>query len=154
MNIPLTFNIGDTVWIWRFGEIKSDTIKKIYIILEKDADDRIRYETSHYDTLTPDDENRFWFRSRQDVVNFVQKTVICAPATPCPEPPSEGLGTLKDKLLTVANVDTPKTELEIALKKLDTLEEEDEDLGLENCPQCGEEAWDGYICHSCGAKNI
>lgn len=32
--------------------------------------------------------------------------------------------------------------------------EEDEDLGLETCEQCGEEAWDGYICHSCGAKRI
>lgn len=33
-----------------------------------------------------------------------------------------------------------------------------EDDGIENdldtCDQCGEEAWDGYICHSCGAKNI
>jgi len=28
----------------------------------------------------------------------------------------------------------------------------DEDTSLESCPQCGENAWDGYICHSCGAK--
>lgn len=25
---------------------------------------------------------------------------------------------------------------------------------LDKCPQCDERAWDGYICHSCGAKNI
>lgn len=25
---------------------------------------------------------------------------------------------------------------------------------FEDCPQCGEEAWDGYICHSCGCKDI
>ncbi len=30
--------------------------------------------------------------------------------------------------------------------------EEDEDLS--SCEQCGENAWDGYICHFCGAKNI
>ena len=25
---------------------------------------------------------------------------------------------------------------------------------LHTCDQCGESAWDGYICHSCGVKNI
>jgi len=34
------------------------------------------------------------------------------------------------------------------------MEDEIEELGLEECEQCGETAWDGYICHSCGAKNI
>lgn len=35
------------------------------------------------------------------------------------------------------------------------VEEEDLDnMDLHPCPQCGEEAWDDYICHSCGAKNI
>lgn len=33
-------------------------------------------------------------------------------------------------------------------------EEEEEELDLENCEQCDERAWDGYICHSCGAKNV
>jgi hypothetical protein len=32
--------------------------------------------------------------------------------------------------------------------------EEDEELDLERCEQCDEPAWDGYICHACGAKNI
>jgi hypothetical protein len=26
--------------------------------------------------------------------------------------------------------------------------------GLEECEGCGEKAWDGYICHSCGLKVI
>jgi NTP pyrophosphatase (non-canonical NTP hydrolase) len=30
----------------------------------------------------------------------------------------------------------------------------EEALGLLNCEQCNEVAWDGRICHSCGAKNI
>lgn len=34
-------------------------------------------------------------------------------------------------------------------------EEEEEDLSwLEICEQCDEQAWDGRICHNCGAKNI
>ena len=32
--------------------------------------------------------------------------------------------------------------------------ENEEDLGLASCEQCGEKAWDGYICHSCGVKEI
>ena len=34
----------------------------------------------------------------------------------------------------------------------DVSEEENEDLSM--CEQCGENAWDGYICHSCGLKVI
>ena len=33
-------------------------------------------------------------------------------------------------------------------------EETEEDEDLEKCEQCGENAWDGYICHSCGMKDI
>lgn len=53
--------------------------------------------------------------------------------------------------------------LESSKKSVSTSEPEDDDtdmeaeieeLGLEECEQCGETAWDGYICHSCGAKNI
>lgn len=40
------------------------------------------------------------------------------------------------------------------LKPPEETEEFDEDFGLEKCPQCNEPAWDGYICHSCGMKNI
>ena len=36
----------------------------------------------------------------------------------------------------------------------DDEDEDNEDLGLEDCEQCGENAWDGRICHSCGAKEI
>jgi hypothetical protein len=25
---------------------------------------------------------------------------------------------------------------------------------FDTCEQCGEEAWDGYICHNCGIKKI
>ena len=32
--------------------------------------------------------------------------------------------------------------------------EESKSLELNICEQCGEEAWDGYICHSCGLKRI
>jgi hypothetical protein len=30
----------------------------------------------------------------------------------------------------------------------------EENIELDRCPQCGEYAWDGYICHNCGMKNI
>lgn len=30
----------------------------------------------------------------------------------------------------------------------------DDELDLESCEQCGEDAWDGYICHACGLKKI
>ena len=37
-------------------------------------------------------------------------------------------------------------------------QEEDDDPTnggmLSDCEQCGETAWDGYICHSCGIKEI
>lgn len=37
----------------------------------------------------------------------------------------------------------------------DTENEDDlDDLDLTPCEQCGEEAWDGYICHNCGLKKI
>lgn len=32
--------------------------------------------------------------------------------------------------------------------------EEAKELGLRNCELCGEQAWDGRICHSCGLKEI
>jgi hypothetical protein len=32
--------------------------------------------------------------------------------------------------------------------------EETEESDLAPCEQCGEKAWDGYICHSCGMKII
>lgn len=28
------------------------------------------------------------------------------------------------------------------------------EMGLSSCEQCGEIAWDGRICHSCGMKEI
>lgn len=34
------------------------------------------------------------------------------------------------------------------------VEEKEEDLGLKKCEECGEEAWDGYICHACGMKRM
>ena len=41
-------------------------------------------------------------------------------------------------------------------KDLDKEDEnkEDETINLKACPNCDERAWDGYICHSCGAKYI
>lgn len=33
-------------------------------------------------------------------------------------------------------------------------EDEEEDEDIESCEQCGEHAWDGYICHACGLKHI
>jgi NTP pyrophosphatase (non-canonical NTP hydrolase) len=40
------------------------------------------------------------------------------------------------------------------VEKVEEISETEEDLGLSRCENCDEEAWDGYICHSCGAKNI
>lgn len=31
-------------------------------------------------------------------------------------------------------------------------DETEDDLDLSECDQCGEFAWDGYICHECGMK--
>jgi len=36
----------------------------------------------------------------------------------------------------------------------DEPEEEEDDSELGTCQQCGEEAWDGDICHACGLKDI
>ncbi len=33
-------------------------------------------------------------------------------------------------------------------------EQELKDMGLSDCEQCGETAWDGRICHVCGMKEI
>lgn len=35
-----------------------------------------------------------------------------------------------------------------------TLQKEEPEPNLVVCAQCGENAWDGNICHSCGIKNI
>jgi hypothetical protein len=32
--------------------------------------------------------------------------------------------------------------------------ESEEGFGFKPCDECGEKAWDGYICHNCGSKNI
>ena len=44
------------------------------------------------------------------------------------------------------------------LAKLDESEQEnlstEKNLDFDTCPQCDEFAWDGRICHSCGAKEI
>ena len=31
---------------------------------------------------------------------------------------------------------------------------DEEELDLDDCPSCSATAWDGYICHNCGAKEI
>lgn len=33
-------------------------------------------------------------------------------------------------------------------------EEEEDNPDLSRCPNCDEKAWDGRICHICGAKDI
>lgn len=46
-------------------------------------------------------------------------------------------------------------EANLLIQPIETPEKIDlEELGLKSCEQCNEQAWDGYICHSCGAKNI
>ena len=37
---------------------------------------------------------------------------------------------------------------------VETIDDEEVDDDLEKCEQCGENAWDGSICHSCGMKII
>ena len=39
-------------------------------------------------------------------------------------------------------------------KQMEFEDEEEENEDLSSCEQCGEKAWDGYICHSCGLKII
>jgi hypothetical protein len=34
------------------------------------------------------------------------------------------------------------------------IEDDESELDLANCEQCGEAAWDGRICHACGMKEI
>lgn len=45
------------------------------------------------------------------------------------------------------------------LKEAQEIIEDEDDLNdfeddLDTCEQCGENAWDGYICHNCGLKKI
>ena len=40
------------------------------------------------------------------------------------------------------------------MNKVDVAVKEEKLFKLSNCDNCNEEAWDGYICHNCGAKNI
>lgn len=37
---------------------------------------------------------------------------------------------------------------------MELVETSSEDPYLQKCEQCGEHAWDGYICHACGLKHI
>jgi hypothetical protein len=34
------------------------------------------------------------------------------------------------------------------------LEEHETEMNLADCEQCGEPAWDGRICHTCGMKHV
>ena len=52
---------------------------------------------------------------------------------------------LKKTLITLDKSSEPSIE---------KTEEELREAGFENCEQCDELAWDGRICHACGAKNI
>ena len=56
-------------------------------------------------------------------------------------------GNYKDRMKT-----TEKWEGNSLYSNEEEDEEENEDLSC--CEQCGENAWDGYICHSCGLKII
>lgn len=98
MNIPLDFNIGDTVWVWQFGKLRPEKIDRIFIRLEDNKDPNVEFHTNDYSTLSMENKENIWFTSREDAVAYIQRTVICA-NLPCPEPPSQGLVTLKSKLL-------------------------------------------------------
>jgi hypothetical protein len=59
--------------------------------------------------------------------------------------------------LMINNMEVVGNIFEGVTKLLDVVEKEEndeEDLNLDKCEQCGEPAWDGYICHVCGMKHI
>lgn len=56
--------------------------------------------------------------------------------------------------LVDAKTGIPYTSPNLREPEEDEEDEEEEELDLDSCPECGEDAWDGYICHICGAKNI
>lgn len=39
-------------------------------------------------------------------------------------------------------------------KVIKEIQEENNEVNLDTCEQCGHPAWDGYICHICGIKHI
>lgn len=54
------------------------------------------------------------------------------------------------------SITLPDQELPEIVEVPDENNDDDPTCGsmLSRCDQCNEVAWDGYICHSCGAKNI
>lgn len=58
---------------------------------------------------------------------------------------------VKEKFAENANdLTTPKQYPTIP----ELIAENEEELKLHSCPQCGEDAYDKYICHNCGFKEI
>lgn len=58
--------------------------------------------------------------------------------------------------LSIEQVEVVGNIFEGVTKLIESIKEdnEDDDLGLNTCEQCGEKGWDGYICHACGLKII
>ena len=53
---------------------------------------------------------------------------------------------------TIMFMELIETKVPSLLDEDEEVEDEDEDFPA--CEQCGEHAWDGYICHACGLKHI
>jgi hypothetical protein len=64
----------------------------------------------------------------------------------------EELDGLYESFVKLVKILEEKEPINSSSEILDENEKENEDLS--KCEQCGEKAWDGYICHYCGLKII
>jgi len=65
---------------------------------------------------------------------------------------SFSIKTLQEMINAVNEVTTQQEESKLTMPEL--IAENEEELKLHSCPQCGEDAYDKYICHNCGFKII
>jgi hypothetical protein len=76
MIIPIDppFQVGDVVWTLTGNKIVSETITQIFITLTGDKP-AIQYQTDKYSTIRPEKLD-VWFRTRPEVVEYIQKNII------------------------------------------------------------------------------
>lgn len=95
-----------------------------------------------------------------DIINAAKELIKFTKMNEYPEkctPEFVRLTELLDKLDTeLRRYETPAP-VELCKHNIpidDICDECAKEMGLRSCEQCGEIAWDGRICHSCGMKEI
>ena len=79
MNIETSLSIGDTVWMIDDYKIVNPQVIHISIgvrIIEGKLKQEIQYQLSNYAVVFDGTEGKFYFRTRQELVDFIAKSSV------------------------------------------------------------------------------